>query len=99
MAGGAGVARTALSARYLITISFRDLSGPACLSVRSRRRRVAGRLAGDHDRAFTDARLAEIRRLLDDEKLRGHGVLAERVSAVTAYEQQSARLTRRSVRS
>jgi len=55
--------------------------------------------AGDHDRAFTDARLAEIRRLLDDEKLRGHGVLAERVSAVTAYEQQSARLTRRSVRS
>ena len=26
--------------------------------------------AGDHDRTFTDARLAEIRRLLDDEKLR-----------------------------
>ena len=45
--------------------------------------------AGDHDRAFTDARLAEIRRLLDDERLRGRGVLAERVSAVTAYEQQS----------
>ena len=45
--------------------------------------------AGDHDRAFTDARLAEIRRLLDDEKLRGRGVLAERVSTVTAYEQQS----------
>ncbi len=45
--------------------------------------------AGDHDRAFTDARLAEIRRLLDDEKLRGRGVLVERVSAVTAYEQES----------
>src|SRR5260221_5782201 len=45
---------------------------------------------GDHDRAFTDARLAEIRRLLDDEKLRDRGVLAERVSTVTAYEQQSA---------
>jgi hypothetical protein len=25
--------------------------------------------AGDHDRAFVDTRLAEIRRLLDDEKL------------------------------
>ena len=46
--------------------------------------------AGDHDRAFTEARLAEIRRLLDDEKLRGHGVLAERVSSVVAYQQQSA---------
>jgi SAM-dependent methyltransferase len=46
--------------------------------------------AGDHDRAFTDARLAEIRRLLEDEKLRDRGVIAERVSTVTAYEQQSA---------
>jgi hypothetical protein len=46
--------------------------------------------AGNHDRAFTDARLAEIRRLLDDEKLRDRGVLAERVSTVTAYQQQSA---------
>jgi SAM-dependent methyltransferase len=46
--------------------------------------------AGDHDRAFTDARLAEIRRLLEDEKLLGRGVLAERVSTVTAYEQHSA---------
>jgi hypothetical protein len=27
--------------------------------------------AGDHDRAFTDARLAEIRKLLDDEKIAG----------------------------
>jgi SAM-dependent methyltransferase len=46
--------------------------------------------AGDHGRAFTDARLAEIRRLLDDEKLRGRGVLAERVSTVTAYGQRAA---------
>ena len=45
--------------------------------------------AGDHDRAFTDARLAEIRRLLADEKLRDRGVLAERVGTVTAYQQQS----------
>ena len=48
--------------------------------------------AGDHDREFTDARLAEIRRPLDDEKLRDRAVLAERVSTVAAYEQQSARL-------
>jgi ubiquinone/menaquinone biosynthesis C-methylase UbiE len=46
--------------------------------------------AGDHDRAFTDARLAEIRRLLDDEKLRGRAMLAEQVSTATAYEQHSA---------
>jgi SAM-dependent methyltransferase len=46
--------------------------------------------AGDHDRAFTDARLAEIRRLLDDENLRDRGVLAEWASSVTAYRQQSA---------
>jgi hypothetical protein len=46
--------------------------------------------AGDHDRAFTDARLAEIRRLLDDEKLRDRGVSAERVSTVLAYHQQAA---------
>jgi hypothetical protein len=45
--------------------------------------------AGDHDRPFTDARLAEIRRLLDDEKLRDRGVSAERVSTVLAYEQQA----------
>lgn len=45
--------------------------------------------AGDHDREFTEARLAEIRRLLDDEKLRDRAVLAEQVSTVTAYEQQS----------
>jgi SAM-dependent methyltransferase len=46
--------------------------------------------AGDHDRAFTDARLAEIRRLLDDEKLRDRGILAERVGTVLAYQQCSA---------
>jgi SAM-dependent methyltransferase len=46
--------------------------------------------AGDHDREFTQARLAEIRRLLDDQKLRDRAVLAERVSTVTAYQQQSA---------
>ena len=45
--------------------------------------------AGDHDRAFTDARLAEIRRLLDDNKLVDSAVLAERVSTVVAYQQQS----------
>jgi len=45
--------------------------------------------AGDHDRAFTDARLAEIRRLLEDEKLRDRGVFAERVSTVLAYQQQA----------
>jgi ubiquinone/menaquinone biosynthesis C-methylase UbiE len=46
--------------------------------------------AGDHDRAFTEARLAEIRRLLDDEQLRDRGVLVEQVSAATVYEQLSA---------
>jgi len=46
--------------------------------------------AGDHDRAFTEARLAEIRRLLDDEQLRDRGVLVEQVSAATVYGQVSA---------
>lgn len=45
--------------------------------------------AGDYDRAFVEARLAEIRRLLADEKLRDRGVLAERVSTVAAYEPES----------
>jgi hypothetical protein len=40
--------------------------------------------AGDHDREFTEARLAEIGRLLDDEKLRHRAVLAERVSTAAA---------------
>jgi SAM-dependent methyltransferase len=46
--------------------------------------------AGDHDREFTEARLAEIRRLLDDEKLRDRAVLAERVSTAAAYARYSA---------
>jgi SAM-dependent methyltransferase len=46
--------------------------------------------AGDHDGAFTEARLAEIRRLLEDNKLADRGVLVEQVSTVTAYQQQSA---------
>ncbi len=46
--------------------------------------------AGDHDRAFTDDRLAEIRRLLDDERLRDRGVVAERVSTGLVYQQQAA---------
>jgi SAM-dependent methyltransferase len=45
--------------------------------------------AGDHDRAFTDARLAEIRRLLDDDKLRDRGVSVQRVGTVLAYQQQA----------
>ncbi len=46
--------------------------------------------AGDHDQAFTEARLAEVRRLLDDDKLRGRGVLAERVSTVAPYRRWAA---------
>lgn len=46
--------------------------------------------AGDHDGAFTEARLAEVRRLLDDDNFRNRGVLAERVSTVPAYQQWSA---------
>ena len=45
--------------------------------------------AGDHDRAFTEARLAEIRRLLADEQLRDRGVLVEQVSAAAVYGQVS----------
>jgi len=51
---------------------------------------LLGAWAGDHDRAFTDARLAEIRRLLDDDNLRDRGVPVDRVSTVTAYGQWSA---------
>jgi SAM-dependent methyltransferase len=46
--------------------------------------------AGDHDQAFVDARLAEVRRLLDDEKLRDRAVLARRVSTAVAYARQAA---------
>jgi SAM-dependent methyltransferase len=45
--------------------------------------------AGDYDRTFVDARLAEVRKLLDDEKLRDQGVVAAQVSTVTAYKQES----------
>ena len=45
--------------------------------------------AGDHDRGFTEARLAEIRRLLADEQLRDRGVLVEQVSAASVYGQVS----------
>jgi hypothetical protein len=34
--------------------------------------------AGDQDRAVTDARLAEVWRLLEDEQLRDRGVFVER---------------------
>jgi SAM-dependent methyltransferase len=46
--------------------------------------------AGRHDRAFTEARLAEIRRLLDDDKLRNRGVPVERDDTVTSYGRWSA---------
>jgi ubiquinone/menaquinone biosynthesis C-methylase UbiE len=45
--------------------------------------------AGDHDRAFTEARLAEIRRLLADQELRDRGVLVEQVSTAAVYERIS----------
>ncbi len=45
--------------------------------------------AGEHDREFTEARLAEIGRLLADERLRDRGVLVEQVSAAAVYEQVS----------
>lgn len=46
--------------------------------------------AGDHDRDFCEARIAEIRRLLDDPSLRGDGVLAQRVDTVEGYRVWSA---------
>ncbi|MEJ3746558.1 class I SAM-dependent methyltransferase [Actinomycetes bacterium KLBMP 9797] len=46
--------------------------------------------AGDHDRAFTEARIAEIRRLLDDPALAGEGELVERMDIVDAYRIWSA---------
>jgi SAM-dependent methyltransferase len=41
--------------------------------------------AGDHDRAFCEARIAEIRRLLDHPAFAGEGVEAHRVDAVDGY--------------
>jgi ubiquinone/menaquinone biosynthesis C-methylase UbiE len=44
--------------------------------------------AGDFDQAFVTARLAEVRRLLDDEAIAGHeGVLVERGATTNAYRQ------------
>ena len=40
---------------------------------------------GDHDRAFAEARIAEIRRLLDSAELRGEGVTASRLDTVAGY--------------
>ncbi|MHA6625827.1 class I SAM-dependent methyltransferase [Pseudonocardia sichuanensis] len=40
---------------------------------------------GEHDRAFVEARLAEVRRLLDDESLAGAGVEVDRVGTVEGY--------------
>ncbi|RSM70728.1 SAM-dependent methyltransferase [Actinoplanes sp. ATCC 53533] len=41
---------------------------------------------GEHDRGFTEARIAEIRRLLDHPELGGPGVTAERVGTVAGYQ-------------
>jgi SAM-dependent methyltransferase len=47
--------------------------------------------AGDYDREFVQARLAEIRRLLDDATLANHeGVLVRRGDTLTAYRRWSA---------
>jgi SAM-dependent methyltransferase len=46
--------------------------------------------AGDFDREFVEARLAEVRRLLADEALAGHdGVMVRRGDTLTAYRQWS----------
>ena len=46
----------------------------------------------DYDERFVRARLAEVRRLLDDERLTGHpGVIVERGATEAAYRQWSAR--------
>ena len=46
--------------------------------------------AGDFDKEFVEARLAEVRRLLDDESLANHdGVMVSRGDTVTAYRQWS----------
>jgi SAM-dependent methyltransferase len=46
--------------------------------------------AGDHDRAFGEARIAEIRRLLDAPALSGEGVTAAEVDTVAGYRIWSA---------
>jgi ubiquinone/menaquinone biosynthesis C-methylase UbiE len=46
--------------------------------------------AGDYDKEFVQARLAEVRRLLDDESLANHdGVMVRRGDATTGYRQWS----------
>ncbi|WP_158895057.1 class I SAM-dependent methyltransferase [Amycolatopsis anabasis] len=45
---------------------------------------------GEHDRTFVEARIAEIRRLLDDESLAGPGVDVARVDTVSGYRAWSA---------
>ncbi|GAA1171399.1 class I SAM-dependent methyltransferase [Pseudonocardia alaniniphila] len=40
---------------------------------------------GEFDRQFVEARLAEVRELLDDESLNGQGVLVDRVDTVDGY--------------
>lgn len=47
--------------------------------------------AGEYDKAFVEARLAEVRRLLDDEALVSHaGVMVDRGDTVTGYRRWSA---------
>jgi SAM-dependent methyltransferase len=46
--------------------------------------------AGDHGQDFCEARIAEIRRLLDSPSLRGAGVVAHRVDTVEGYRVWSA---------
>lgn len=41
--------------------------------------------AGEHDREFCAARIAEIRQLLDSPSLHGHGVTADQVNTVDGY--------------
>ncbi|MFG1994135.1 methyltransferase domain-containing protein [Actinoplanes sp. NPDC048988] len=46
--------------------------------------------AGDYDRDFLEARVSEIRRLLDSPTLKGEGVTAARVDTVSGYQVWSA---------
>jgi SAM-dependent methyltransferase len=46
--------------------------------------------AGDYDRDFVEARISEVRRLLDSPVLNGDGVTAERVDTVRGYQVWSA---------
>ena len=46
--------------------------------------------AGDYDRDFVEARISEIRRLLDSPALKGDGVTAARVDTVSGYQVWSA---------